>query len=74
MLGVASCGLLRVDEPPVDYDFEHAAFGREHDELFDALVELLQQAFRQTDGSRRVASLGTVFNGYLHAGSVTQSL
>lgn len=67
MPGVASGGLLRVDEPAVDYDFEHAALGRENDEPFDAVFELFQQALRQTDGSRRVASLGAVFNGYVHA-------
>lgn len=56
MLGVAAGRLLREDELIVHSDFEHAPDRGNQDELGQRVLELLQQPFRQTDGSRRVAS------------------
>jgi hypothetical protein len=67
---VAAGGLLRVDEVTVDDDFVDAAARRDQLEIGDLVFELFQQALRQTDGSRCVASLSAVFDRYLHRSSL----
>ena len=62
--------LLRVHEIAVDDDLEDAAARRDEAQIRDFVLEVGEQAFRQTDGSRRVASLRTVFDRDLHGAAV----
>ena len=57
---------LGVDEVSIHRDFEPSSARRNERERLDVLLEVLQQLFRQTDGFLFVASLGTVFDLYLH--------
>jgi hypothetical protein len=57
-----------MEEFAVHHYFEDAALGRDERQVFDLVFELLDDALRQTDGSRCVASLGAVFDRDLHGG------
>jgi hypothetical protein len=59
-------GLLRRDELVVDRDLEDASRRGDQRQVRDLVLELVQQQLRQTDGSRRVASLGAIFDRDLH--------
>ncbi len=65
----AGC-LLRVDQDVIDRDLEHAPAGRDDRQIRDLVFELLQQPLRQTDGSRRIPSLGAVLDRDLHGTSL----
>lgn len=69
-VGVASGRLLRIDEVPVHDDFEGPAPRGDDLEVRDLVLELFQQPLRQTDGSRRVASLSAVLDRDLHGRGV----
>ena len=73
MLGVAAGRLLREDELIVHDDLEHASDRGDQDELGQFVLELLQQPFRQTDGSRRVASVLAVLDRDLHRPECSRS-
>jgi hypothetical protein len=57
---------LGVEELTVELDLEDAASRRDQRQTFDVVFELLEDAFRQTDGSRRIPSLGAIFDRDLH--------
>jgi hypothetical protein len=57
-----------MQELAVHHDFEDTARRRDERQVFDLVFELLEDALRQTDGSRCVASLGAVFDRDLHGG------
>lgn len=50
-LGMPARRLLRGDQLAVDDHLEHAAGGRFQRQLTDLVLELLEEPFRQTDGS-----------------------
>jgi hypothetical protein len=54
--------LLGKREAIVDFDLEDPSPGRDEDEVGDVVLELFQQPFRQTDGSRSVASLRAILD------------
>ncbi len=68
MLGVLLGLFLRVHEPLVDRHLEDASPRGDQRQAFDIVFELLEDALRQTDGSRCVSSLSAVFDGDLHPG------
>src|SRR5688500_5223628 len=65
-LGVALRTLLREDEVPVYLHLEDPATRRDYLQVGYLMLEFGQQLVRQTDGSRCVASLSAVLDGYLH--------
>ena len=58
--------LLGIDQPVVERDLEDATRGGDERQVLDIVFELLQQAFRQTDGFRGIASLRAELDGDLH--------
>ena len=62
--------LLRGDELAVHSDLEHATAGGDERDLGDAPLDLVEQPFRQTDGSGTVASASAVLDAYLHGESL----
>ena len=70
MLGVSTGPLLRGDQLAVDLDLEDAAARRQDHEICYLVFELFEYPLRQTDGSRRVASLSAVFDAYLHSSNL----
>jgi hypothetical protein len=58
--------LLREDLAVVHHDLEDAPSRRDERQVLQILFELLQDALRQTDGSRCVPSNGAVFDRDLH--------
>jgi hypothetical protein len=65
---------LRVDEIPIQLDLEYPSARRDQDDLVQLALELFKYPLRQTDGSRCVASLGAVLDGYLHAPTLVHRL
>jgi hypothetical protein len=63
---VAARGFLRIDEIVVENNFEDSPAGRHDDDLAQVVLELGKNLFRQTDGSRRIASLGAVLDRDSH--------
>jgi hypothetical protein len=63
---VATRGLLRIDKIVVEGNLEDSAAGRHDDDLTEDVLELGKNLFRQTDGSRRIASLGAVLDRNFH--------
>jgi hypothetical protein len=59
--------LLRIDQLVTDHDLEDATSRGDERHLVDDVFELFQQAFRQTDGFRCVASLSAILDRDLHA-------
>jgi hypothetical protein len=66
MLGVATRDLLRINEIVVEGNLEDSAAGRHDDDLAEDMLELGKNLFRQTDGSRRIASLSAVLDRDFH--------
>jgi hypothetical protein len=64
--GMAPSALLGEDEIAVHGYLEGSPRGGNENEFREAVLELLQQPFRQTDGSGSVASASAVLNGDLH--------
>src|SRR6266498_3493879 len=60
-------GLLRVDELPVDDDFEDASARGDEGELGCGVFELFEDLRRQTGGSVEIASDRAIFDRDLHA-------
>jgi hypothetical protein len=59
---MAPRGLLRIDELVSDHDLERPSPGWDDYHLIQMVFELGQNLLRQTDGSRRVASLSAVLD------------
>ncbi len=54
--------LLRVNELVVDLDLENPSSRGDDRQVVEFELELFENFVRQTDGSRRVPSLGAVFD------------
>ena len=65
-VGVTLRSLLRVHQVAVHNHLISTTPRRDDLQIRDLLFELFEQAFRQTDGSRCIASLSAVFDRYLH--------
>jgi len=67
-----TCGGLGIDEISVNRHFVTSVARRDQDDFFDRMtlrdyrLEICDQMFRQTGGSRRVVSSNTEFDGDLH--------
>ena len=62
--------LLRGDKLAVHSHLENATAGGDERDLGDARLDLVEQPFRQTDGSGTVASTSAVLDAYMHGGSL----
>ena len=58
--------LLRIEECVVELDLKDAAARWDEANFRDLMLELFEYPLRQTDGSRRIPSLGAVFDRYDH--------
>ena len=66
ILGVATGGLLAVDQIPIDLDFKDAAARRNQDELLDRFFEFFEQLFSHADRTICVVSGHAIFEPELH--------
>jgi hypothetical protein len=70
VFGVAPRRFLREDRLPTEGHLEGPSPGGDDRDLRDLVLELGQNALRQTDGSRRVASLNAIIDDKFHRRAV----
>ena len=61
-----TCLQLRIDELAVELDLEASSVGRNQRESVEALLEVVEDLGRQTDGLRLIVSSRAVGQGDLH--------